>query len=288
MPLSRMEPPRLHELLLRADVFVESFGAGRAERLGFGYEQLGHEAPGLVVCSVSGYGRTGPWRDRPGYDALVAAHLGLHHEVDGPEPGPHFLGHPALAYGTGFLLAIGALAALRARRLTGTGQLVDVSLLDRSRSPRRRCPGGGASAGCPSSPATRPERTPALVAHGSSTDSFECADGEYVMVHSGGPGGFKRSMEILGFGDRVRAVDGPGTGRGARRRRVRDRPHPCAAGVPHEAARRMDQALRRRGPRPPSRSSGPPRCSTTTRCSTPGGRRSSTTRCSGRCARRAR
>ena len=155
---------RLRELIGRADVFVESFGAGRAERYGLGADELLAADRELIVCSITGYGRDGPWRDRPGYDALVAARLGLHHEVDGRRPGPHFHGHPAIAYGTGFLAAIGTLAAVRARRVTGSGQLVDVSLLDgalaqtpmmwwwsergcRSSAARRAAPPGSAAVG---------------------------------------------------------------------------------------------------------------------------------------------
>lgn len=197
---------RLHDLIGRADIFVESFGVGRAERYELAHEQLRAVDPDLIVCSITGYGQHGPWRDRPGYDALVAARLGLHHEVDGAEPGPHFHGHPAIAYGTGFLAAIGTLAAVRARRVTGAGQLVDVSLLDgalvqtpmawwwseRGLSFVRRDAGGTAGFG-----------NSRII-----TDSFECADGQFVMMHSGGEGGFKRSMEILGFGDRVRTIEG--------------------------------------------------------------------------------
>ncbi|WP_116996935.1 CaiB/BaiF CoA transferase family protein [Desertimonas flava] len=197
---------QIRELIARADVFVESFGAGRAERYGLGHEELRAADPDLIVCSITGYGRHGPWRDRPGYDALVAARLGLHHEVDGPEPGPHFHGHPAIAYATGFLAAIGTLAAIRARRITGAGQLVDVSLLDgalvqtpmtwwwseRGLSFIRRDASGAAGFG-----------NSRII-----TDSFLCSDGEYVMMHSGGEGGFKRSMEILGLGDRVRTIEG--------------------------------------------------------------------------------
>lgn len=149
--------------------------------------------------------RTGPWRDRPGYDALVAARLGLHHEVDGPIDGPHFHGNPAIAYGTGFLAAIGTLAVVRARRITGAGQLVDVSLLD------------GALAQTPMmwwwserglSFVDREQGTSGFGHSRIITDIFECADGEFVMMHSGGEGGFKRSMDVLGFGDRIRTIEG--------------------------------------------------------------------------------
>src|ERR1700761_1851983 len=118
-------------LLARADVFIESFGVGRAAELGLGYEQLRERFPRLVYCSITAYGRTGPWRDEPGYDCLVAAKLGVTSEQPGAgREGPIFLGHPHIGYGTGFLSAISVLAALRARHITHRGQLVDVSLLD--------------------------------------------------------------------------------------------------------------------------------------------------------------
>ncbi|MCW2622353.1 MAG: CoA transferase, partial [Frankiales bacterium] len=120
----------LHALLAGADVFIHSFPPGRAEELGLGYEALHAQFPTLVCAAVSGYGQSGPLADRPGYDALVAARLGLMAEQPGHRDGPIFSGHQHIAIGTGFLLAIGVLSAIRARRTTGSGQLVDVSLLD--------------------------------------------------------------------------------------------------------------------------------------------------------------
>ena len=76
----------LRELIGRADVFVESYGAGRAERHGLGADQLVGVDRDLIVCSITGYGRDGPWRERPGYDALVAARLGLGHGPSRPYP----------------------------------------------------------------------------------------------------------------------------------------------------------------------------------------------------------
>src|SRR5262249_3774419 len=120
---------RLHQLLSGADVFIESFGAGRAEALGLDYPALHQQYPELVYLSVSGYGTDGPLTDRPGYEALLEARMGLMAEQRAHRDGPIFLGHPTVAYGTAFLAVIGALSALRARKITGKGQRVDTSLL---------------------------------------------------------------------------------------------------------------------------------------------------------------
>lgn len=203
-PRTPEDAATLRDLACAADVFLESFGPGRAEEYGLAHHQLAERAPGLIVGSLTGYGSAGPWRDRPGYDVLVAARLGLVHEVRGHRPGPVFLGNPAIAYGTGFLLAIDALAALRARRLTGSGQSFEVSLLD------------GALVQTPMT-WWWSERGLSFVSRNDGattgfgrsriiTDIFECADGRHVMVHSGGEGGFKRTMDLLGFGDDVRDI----------------------------------------------------------------------------------
>ena len=195
----------LLSLLESADVFVESFGAGRAAALGLGYEALRERHPRLVYCSFTAYGQTGPWRDEPGYDCLVAAKLGVMSEQPGAgREGPIFLGHPHICYGTGFLGAISILAAIRARHVTGRGQRVDVSLLD------------GLLAQSPMNWWYHPQNISYVEVSGGQrlgfgrkrliTAAFECADGEWLQIHTGGPGGFKRTMEIFGFGDITQTV----------------------------------------------------------------------------------
>ena len=188
-----------------ADVLIESLGVGRATQRGFGYDTVHALNPGLIYCSVSAYGQDGPLRDRPGYDSLVAARLGLMAEQIGPRPGPKFLGHPSVDYCTSFLASIGILAALRARFHTGAGQFVDTSLLD------------GALAVSLMNWWWNEKNLSYLAREGTETgfghnrlitDLFICADGEYLMNHTGGDGGFKRTMDILGLGDKVRTIEG--------------------------------------------------------------------------------
>jgi crotonobetainyl-CoA:carnitine CoA-transferase CaiB-like acyl-CoA transferase len=195
-------------LVGQSDVLIDALGAGRSARHELGYEHLHGRFPHLVVSAITGYGYDSPWIDRPGYDALVAARLGQMAEQPGPpggRDGPKFLGHPSVAYGTAFVATIGTLAALRARHLTGQGQLVDASLLD------------GILAQSPMNWWWNETEVSYLARSGNEqgfgrgrliTDLLECQDGEWVIIHTGGAGGFKRAMDLLGFGDRIRAVEG--------------------------------------------------------------------------------
>ncbi len=113
-----------------SDVLVENFVTGTLERLGLGYDALHAVNPRLVYCSISGYGRTGPYADRPGYDFIIQAEGGMM-SITGPVEGPPSrVGIPIIDITAGMFAATAILAALRARDLSGEGQLVDVSLLD--------------------------------------------------------------------------------------------------------------------------------------------------------------
>jgi formyl-CoA transferase len=114
-----------------SDVFVENFRTGVLDKMGLGYEDLHALNPRLIYCSVSGYGRTGPYAERPGYDFVIQAEGGLM-GLTGPEEGTPYRvgGIPIIDITSGMFAATAILAALRARDLTGEGQLVDVSLLD--------------------------------------------------------------------------------------------------------------------------------------------------------------
>ena len=194
-----------HTLLAAADVWLESFGPGRAADLGLGYDELRARYPRLIQATFTGYGHSGPWRDRPGYDALVAARCGLQAEQSGHRKGPIFLGHPTIAYCTGFLAAIGILAALRARHLSGAGQLVDASLLDGMLAVM------GMNWWWNERDLSYLARSGTETGFGHNrliTDLFICQDGKYLMVHTGGDGGFKRLTDILGVGDKIRTVEG--------------------------------------------------------------------------------
>jgi formyl-CoA transferase len=120
----------VRDLAAGADAVVENFRTGALDELGLGYDNLKAANPGLVYCSISGYGRTGPHAKRPGYDFVIQAEGGMM-GITGPEEGPPYrVGVPIVDITAGMFAATAILAALRARDATGQGQLVDVSLLD--------------------------------------------------------------------------------------------------------------------------------------------------------------
>jgi crotonobetainyl-CoA:carnitine CoA-transferase CaiB-like acyl-CoA transferase len=119
-------------LVDRADVLLEGFRPGVAERLGIGYEALRARNPRLVYCSVTGYGQTGPLRDMVGHDLNYLAMAGLLEQTGtGPDAPPAIPGTQlADVAGGGMQAAVGILLALQARARTGEGQHVDVSMTD--------------------------------------------------------------------------------------------------------------------------------------------------------------
>jgi len=121
----------LHRLIARADVLVENFAPDAMERLGFGYEALRREHPALIYCSLSGFGRTGPYKHRRGFDLVAQAMSGIMsftgERPDGP---PVKCGAPLSDITAGILAAMGILAAYTHRLKTGQGQWVETSLFE--------------------------------------------------------------------------------------------------------------------------------------------------------------
>src|SRR5882757_3716878 len=116
-------------LLARADVFVQNFAPGAAERLGLGAAALRLRFPRLITCSISGYGSDGPYRDAKAYDLLIQSEAGLV-SVTGSEAQPAKSGIPAADIGAGMYAFSGILAALYERERTGAGAEIEVSLFD--------------------------------------------------------------------------------------------------------------------------------------------------------------
>jgi crotonobetainyl-CoA:carnitine CoA-transferase CaiB-like acyl-CoA transferase len=119
-----------YQLARRSDVLLENFRAASADKLGLAPARLLAENPRLVVCSISGFGRTGPLRDLPGYDFAVQALSGLM-SITGPAAGPPYKVGVAVAdVVTGLYAAAAVLAGLHARQRTGRGCAIDLALLD--------------------------------------------------------------------------------------------------------------------------------------------------------------
>ncbi len=120
----------LDALIERADVLVENFRPGTLDRMGLGYRDLAERRPGLVYCSISGFGQTGPRRHEPGYDAVLQGEGGLM-SITGDQDTPAYrLGVAIADISSGMFSAWGVAVALLARHRTGRGQLVDVGMLD--------------------------------------------------------------------------------------------------------------------------------------------------------------
>ena len=121
----------LSRLLKDADVLIENYRRGMMEKMGFGYDALHALNPKLIYCSISGFGRTGPYADRGGFDLVAQGMSGLM-SITGERPGcpPMKVGAPITDITAGILACVGVLAALHARESTGQGQMVDTSLFE--------------------------------------------------------------------------------------------------------------------------------------------------------------
>jgi crotonobetainyl-CoA:carnitine CoA-transferase CaiB-like acyl-CoA transferase len=121
----------LSRLLKDADVLIENYRRGMMEKMGFGYDALHALNPKLIYCSISGFGRSGPYADRGGFDLVAQGMSGLM-SITGERPGcpPMKVGAPVTDITAGILACVGVLAALHARVSTGQGQMVDTSLFE--------------------------------------------------------------------------------------------------------------------------------------------------------------
>jgi CoA:oxalate CoA-transferase len=131
LDLRHSEDRALFDRMLQgADVLVENFTPGALNRLGYGWDQLHRRHQRLILASISGFGQTGPYRERPAYDVVVQAMGGLMSLTGQPEGPPTRVGVSIGDLAAGLFAAIGVLAALQHREQTGHGRLVDVAMLD--------------------------------------------------------------------------------------------------------------------------------------------------------------
>ncbi len=121
---------RLLQLLKSATVLVENFRPGTMEKQGLGYETLRELNPGLIYCSISGYGQDGPYRMRAGYDFVAQAESGMMSVTGEADGEPQRCGSPIGDQAAGMYSCMAVLAALRVRDHTGQGQRIDISLLE--------------------------------------------------------------------------------------------------------------------------------------------------------------
>ncbi|MCA3376353.1 MAG: CoA transferase [Roseomonas sp.] len=120
----------IHKLLEHCDILVENFKVGALAKYGLGYEQLAKTHPRLIYCSITGFGQTGPYAPRPGYDALIQAMGGVMSLTGDPNGSPQKVGVPVADLFAGLYGCIGILAAVNHRNNTGQGQQIDIGMLD--------------------------------------------------------------------------------------------------------------------------------------------------------------
>jgi crotonobetainyl-CoA:carnitine CoA-transferase CaiB-like acyl-CoA transferase len=117
-------------LLANADVVTENYRKGTLERLGLGYDVLQALNPRLIYCAISGYGRTGPYADKPGFDLILQGFAGIMSVTGEPGRQPVKSGTSIADINAGILAALGICAALQARARPGRGQIVETSLME--------------------------------------------------------------------------------------------------------------------------------------------------------------
>jgi crotonobetainyl-CoA:carnitine CoA-transferase CaiB-like acyl-CoA transferase len=124
----------VRDLAAKCDVLIENYKFGDLDRYGLGYKDLSKLNPGLIYCSVTGFGQTGPYREKPGYDFMAQGMAGLMSITGEPEGvpggGPMRVGVPVIDIFTGMYATIAVCAAVANRAVTGKGQHLDVALLD--------------------------------------------------------------------------------------------------------------------------------------------------------------
>jgi crotonobetainyl-CoA:carnitine CoA-transferase CaiB-like acyl-CoA transferase len=167
-----------YDLVRTADVFIQNFRPGVAEKLNVGESQLREHRPDIIYCAISGFGQTGPARDRPAFDTVAQAASGYLRLLT-PPTDPRVIG-PAIADAvTGHYAALGIVAALLERTTSGKGRRLDISMLEAMAHFNLDSFTHYYSVGEVMGPLSRPSV--------SQSYTFECSDGKWVAIHMSSP-----------------------------------------------------------------------------------------------------
>jgi crotonobetainyl-CoA:carnitine CoA-transferase CaiB-like acyl-CoA transferase len=182
----------IKELALKCDVIVENFRPGVMERLGLDYDTLSKENPGLVMVRISGYGQTGPYKNRPGYGAICEAFAGVRHLTGDPDRPPARVALATTDYLTAVYACYGTTMALLNKTKTGRGQVVDVALYEAAFSQMEAY-----------IPAFKtidfiPNRVGSNLPNMAPNSLYQCKDGGYVLIAANSDATFKRLIEVMG------------------------------------------------------------------------------------------
>lgn len=179
------------DLIATADVFIQNFRPGVADKLGCGSEKLQSINPGLVYCAISGFGQTGPYKDRPAYDTVAQAASGFLRLVTPPEH-PRVIG-PAIADAvTGQYAALGIMAALLERNLTKRGKKLEISMLEAMTHFNIDSITHYFDSGEIMDPLSRPKV--------SQSYTFKCQDDKWIAIHLSSPEKFWQGLvQVVGI-----------------------------------------------------------------------------------------
>jgi len=185
----------VRKLAAGADILVENFRPGTMEKWGLGYEELSRENPGLVMVRLSGFGQTGPYRDKPGFGAIGESMGGMRYVTGYPDRAPVRVGISIGDSLAAMFGVIGALMAIHHRHATGRGQVVDVALYEavfammESMLPEYGMDGFVRERSGAALPGIVPSNT------------YPCRDGKYVVIGANADSIFKRMMRAIGRPD---------------------------------------------------------------------------------------
>lgn len=183
----------LRDLVAVTDVLIENFRPGTMEVMGCGWNELSKINPRLIMVRISGFGQTGPDAQKPCFDVIAQARSGIMHLTGDPEGTPTMAGVFICDYGTGLYATIGALAALRAREITGRGQVVDASLLDTGISFLMTAIPEQAMLG------RKVTRTGNRDRYSAPSNVFRTSDGDWVHIAGGQSTMFQRLAKAIGL-----------------------------------------------------------------------------------------
>jgi formyl-CoA transferase len=182
-------------LMERADIVVENFRPGTLDDWGLTYESIAAVNPGVIMVRISGYGQTGPYRERPGFGVIGEAMGGLRHVTGTPDRPPSRTGISIGDTLSALYGVIGALMALEARRKTGRGQVVDVALYESVFSVMESMLPEFDAFGVVR------ERTGSILPGIAPTSAYRCSDGSHVLIAGNGDSIFRRLALAMGRAD---------------------------------------------------------------------------------------
>lgn len=181
----------VHRLLADADIVIENFKVGGLARFGLDFESLHARYPRLIYCSITGFGQTGPYAARAGYDYIVQGMSGLMSVTGEPTTQPQKVGVAVTDIYTGIYASTGILAALHQREKTGKGQLVDMALFDVALATMANQAMNFLASG--KAPSRMGNAHPNIVPY----QVFDCSDG-YIIIASGNDSQYRKLCAVLG------------------------------------------------------------------------------------------